>query len=219
VNVEVLDDVPGTIAAFCALVSDVQPRTFVLTGGGTAGGAYRLLASNGWRARLDWDEMTLFFGDERRVPPDSPDSNYRTAEETLLAGVRPARVERMRGEAEDAEAEADRYGALLPSSLDLTMLGMGADGHCASLFPGEPSVEVDDRLCVPSRAHYAPYERLTLTFPALARSRQVAFLVVGENKADAVGRIARGEDLPSARVRAREDVTWFLDRAAAARLP
>jgi 6-phosphogluconolactonase len=219
-DARVHDGRDSAIESFCAHVVELQPATFVLTGGTTAGDAYRLLASEAWRGRLRWERMTLLFGDERRVAPTSPDSCYRLVADTLLQGVQPGRVERLQGEAADPEAEADRYGALIGDALDLTMLGMGNDGHCASLFPGEPVLDVTDRLCVPSRAHYAPYERLTLTFPALNRSQHVAFLVLGESKAAALAAIARGEDLPSARVRPTQgEVTWFVDRAAASQLP
>ena len=97
---------------------------------------------------------------------------------------------------------------------------MGEDGHCASLFPGEPVLDVTERLVVPSHAHYAPFERYTLTYPALDRSRLVLFFVLGANKAEALGAIARGEDRPSARVQPTDGhVIWIVDRAAAAELP
>ncbi len=215
-DVRVFEDRAAAIQGFCELLVAARPSTFVLTGGTTAGDAYTLLASDGWRDRLPWDELTLYFGDERRVPPDSSDSCYRLVAETLLEGVTPKAVERMRGEADDPEAEADRYGALIPDRLDVVMLGMGDDGHCASLFPGEPSLEVTDRLCVPSRAHYAPFERLTLTYPALDRARLVVFLVIGEKKAEALAAIQRGEDRPAGRVRPADGrVVWIVDRAAA----
>jgi 6-phosphogluconolactonase len=219
-DIRVHDTRDQAVEAVCELIWQAAPRTVVLTGGTTAGDAYRLLALPGNRDRLDWGGVELLFGDERRVPPDSPDSNYRLAAETLLAGIRPGRVERMLGEAADPEAEATRYAGLIPEQLDVTLLGMGDDGHCASLFPGEPVLDVSDRLVVPSTAHYAPFERYTLTFPALNRSRLVLFFVLGANKAEALGAIARGEDRPSARVRPADgQVVWVVDRAAAAGLP
>jgi 6-phosphogluconolactonase len=218
-DLRVFEDRAAAIQGFCELLVEARPSTFVLTGGTTAGDAYALLSSDGWRDRLPWDEITLFFGDERRVPPDSPDSCYHVAATTLLPRVTPKAVERMRGEAEDPDAEADRYGALIPERLDVVMLGMGDDGHCASLFPGEPSLDVDDRLCVPSRAHYAPFERLTLTYPALNRARLVLFLVIGEKKAQALAAIQQGDDRPAARVRPAEgQVVWVADRPAASLL-
>jgi 6-phosphogluconolactonase len=219
-DLRVLPDRAAAVQELCTLIVERQPRSLVLTGGTTAGDAYRLLASERWRARLPWPQMTLLFGDERRVPPSSEDSNFRLAEQTLLRDVRPHRVERMRGEAADPEAEADRYGALLPARLELTLLGMGADGHCASLFPGEPSLRERERLCVPSRGHYAPEERLTLTLPALNRSRVVAFLVVGEAKADALAAVLRGDTACPAALVAPSDgeVVFVVDQAAASGL-
>ena len=186
----------------------------MLTGGTTAGAAYRLLASEAWRDRLDWSQVTLYFGDERRVPPDDESSCYRLAMETL-AGVTPARIERMRGEEPDGEAEADRYAALLPERLDVTLLSMGEDGHCASLFPGSPQLAERERLCMTGLAPYAPYERITLTLPALDRSRLVLILALGERKRDALARIRAGERLPSALVEPTDgEVVWIVDQAA-----
>ena len=127
------------------------------TGGGVAGKAYRRLAAPEWQMRIDWSAVELFLGDERCVPVGSPESNYRLVRNALLRVVQPQRVERMRGEAVDADAEAERYGELLPERFDVTMLGMGDDGHVASLFPGEAAVDEERRLCVHSRAHYAPF--------------------------------------------------------------
>jgi 6-phosphogluconolactonase len=210
----------AAVEAVCELIWLAEPRSLVLTGGSTAGDAYRLLAMPEHRDRIDWGRVEILFGDERRVPPDSRESNYHLATSTLLAGIRPGRVERIRGEAPDPEAEADRYAALLPDVLDVTLLGMGDDGHCASLFPGEPVLDETERLVVPSLGHYEPVERYTLTFPALDRSRLVLFFVLGAKKAAALGAIARGEDRPSARVApANGQVIWIVDRAAAAELP
>ena len=202
------------IERLCELIAEAAPRSLVLTGGTTAGAAYRLLASEAWRDRLDWSQVTLYFGDERRVPPDDESSCYRLAMETL-AGVTPARVERMRGEEPDGDAEADRYAALLPERLDVTLLSMGEDGHCASLFPGSPQLAERERLCVTGLAPYAPYERITLTLPALDRSRLVLILALGERKRDALARIRAGERLPSALVEPTDgEVVWIVDQAA-----
>jgi 6-phosphogluconolactonase len=213
-----LDISPGpdeAIERLCERIVAAAPRSLVLTGGTTAGAAYGLLASEAWRDRLDWPAITLYFGDERRVPPDDPGSCYLLVRETLLAGVTPAGVERMRGEEPDGDAEAARYGALLPAQLDVTLLSMGEDGHCASLFPGSPQLAERERLCTTGLAPYAPYERITLTMPALDRSRLVLILALGERKRAALARIRAGEPLPSAQVApAAGEVVWLVDKAA-----
>jgi 6-phosphogluconolactonase len=215
VNLDVSTDAASARERLCELIAGASPRSLVLTGGTTAGAAYGLLASAEWRDRLDWSQVTLYFGDERRVPPDDPESCYRLAAETLLTGVTPAGVERMRGEEPDGDAEAERYGALLPERLDVTLLSMGEDGHCASLFPGSPQLAERERLCTTGLAPYAPYERITLTLPALARSRLVLILALGERKREALARIRAGERLPSAMVEPDDgEVIWIVDHAA-----
>ena len=213
-NIDTSRDADGAIERLCDLIAEAAPRSLVLTGGTTAGAAYRLLASEGWRDRLDWSQVTLYFGDERRVPPDDEGSCYRLAIETL-DGVTPAGIERMRGEEPDGDAEANRYAALLPQRLDVTLLSMGEDGHCASLFPGSPQLAERERLCTTGLAPYAPYERITLTLPALDRSRLVLILALGERKREALARIRGGERLPSAMVEPTDgQVVWIVDQAA-----
>ena len=216
-NLDISGDSAAAIERLCSLIVAAAPRSLVVTGGTTAGAAYELLASESWRERIDWSGVTLYFGDERRVPPDDEGSCYRLVHETLLTGVTPAGVERMRGEEPDGDAEADRYGALLPERFDVTLLSMGEDGHCASLFPGSPQLAERERLCTTGLATYAPYERITLTLPALARSRLVLILALGERKREALARIIAGEQLPSAMVEPADgEVVWIADRAALA---
>lgn len=165
--------------------------------------------------------MHLFWGDERCVPPDDPESNYRMARETLLGRVPiPAgNVHRWPAERPPEEAAA-RYGEDLaaaagaPPVLDFVFLGIGADGHTASLFPGTSALSVADRACAASFVPALGVWRLTLTYPALDTARRAVFLVEGEGKREIVRRVAEGEDLPAGRVRAAETL-WFLDRAAA----
>jgi 6-phosphogluconolactonase len=214
-NLDVAATTDTAIERLCELIANAAPRSLVLTGGTTAGAAYEQLASAAWRDRIDWSQVTLYWGDERRVPPGDEGSCYRLVAETLLAGVTPGGVERMRGEEADGDAEADRYGALLPERLDVTLLSMGEDGHCASLFPGSPQLAERERLCTTGLASYAPFERLTLTLPALARSRLVLILALGERKRDALARIRAGEQLPSAQVAPDDgEVIWIVDHAA-----
>jgi 6-phosphogluconolactonase len=214
-NLDASDDAGTAIRRLCERIVGAAPRSLVLTGGTTAGAAYDLLAAPDWRERIDWPQVTLYFGDERRVPPDDPGSCYRLVAETLLTGLTPAAVERMRGEEPDGEAEADRYAALLPERFDVTLLTMGEDGHCASLFPGSPQLAERKRLCTTGLAPYPPYERITLTLPALERSRLVLIMALGERKRQALARIRAGEQLPAAMVAPDDgEVVWIVDEAA-----
>ncbi|NLE77054.1 MAG: 6-phosphogluconolactonase [Chloroflexi bacterium] len=201
--------------------------SLVLAGGSTPKALYRLLAT----ACLPWPQTSLFWGDERCVPPGHGESNYRLAHETLLAHVPvpPGQVHRMRGEWEPRQA-AQAYDRLLRElfrgprpDFDLALLGMGADGHTASLFPGSAALVEDTRLALAVAADYGgrPAQRVTLTLPALNAARQVLFLVSGADKADAVRAVWVDEDsrLPARRVRpVAGRLTWLLDQAAAAGL-
>lgn len=187
-----------------------RPRTVALAGGRTPLALYERLAA----LPYDWASLEVFFGDERCVPPDHPDSNFRMASETLLSRV-PARVHRMRGETCDAAGYEEELRAVFgqgPPTFDLVFLGMGADGHTASLFPGHPALEETGRLVVKVERPDNP--RLTLTLPVLSSSALAVFLVSGEDKRGALRRLLDGEDLPAARVAARR-VVIIADAAAA----
>jgi 6-phosphogluconolactonase len=187
-----------------------RPRTLVLAGGRTPRALYARLA----REKYDWSRVEIFFSDERCVPPDHPDSNFRMARETLLSSVR-ARVHRMHGETCDAAGYEEElrlvFGDGLPS-FDLVFLGMGADGHTASLFPGDPALEETQRLV--AKVARPDHQRLTLTLPVLAASKLAVFLVSGAEKREALRRVLAGDDLPAARVAARR-VVIIADAAAA----
>lgn len=192
------------------LFLDEGPRTVALAGGRTPQAVYARLA----RANYDWSSVDVFFGDERCVPPDHPASNFRMADESLLSKV-PARVHRMRGETCDAagyEAELRAvFGTGVPR-FDLVFLGMGADGHTASLFPGDRALEETDRLVV--KVARPDHPRLTLTIPVLSAAELAVFLVSGPDKRKVLGRVLAGEDLPATRVAARR-VVIIADEAAA----
>jgi 6-phosphogluconolactonase len=195
-----------------------QARTgghVVLTGGSTPRSAYELAA----KLEPDWSRVDVWFTDERCVPPDDERSNYRLMEETLLDRLErpPAAVHRM-GSPEQYERELDGVG-----TFDLVLLGLGPDGHVASLFPNFPTLDIDDRDVVGSQAGLEPFvDRITLTLPRLCNTREMQFLVTGEDKADAVARAFRGAPTPAtpgSLARAAEGTTGVvLDRAAASKL-
>ncbi|HVG58368.1 MAG TPA: 6-phosphogluconolactonase [Hyalangium sp.] len=184
--------------------------SFALSGGKTVGPIYRILAA----MPLPWEQVDFYFADERCVPPDHLESNYFLADENLFrpAGVKLDKVRRMQGEREDRDAAARDYEALLPPTLDIVLLGMGEDGHTASLFPGLEAVEERERRVLAVVGPKPPPWRLTLTLPVLVGARKVLFAVAGEGKKDALRRVLAGEDLPAARV---TNAVWIVDRAAA----
>jgi len=207
--------------------------TLALSGGHTPQALHALLADpvEHFRGRISWAATHVFFGDERCVPPDHPDSNYGAARRSLLAHVPlPAsNVHRLRGEddplaaAATYEAELRRVVPVEPGlpRLNLILLGLGADGHTASLFPGTAALDEETRLVVANDVPQVGGFRLTFTFPLILAARAVAFLVAGEDKAAAVSDVLGGRGArPAARVHLAEgDLTWYLDEAAASRLP
>jgi 6-phosphogluconolactonase len=205
-ELRVVDDLA---VAAADLFVEVAPRTVALAGGRTPRRLYERLAS----LEYPWHRVDVFFGDERCVPPEHPDSNFRMAQETLLSKV-PARVHRMPGESCDAfgyerELRAALGGAL---GIDLVILGLGEDGHTASLFPGDPALEESERLVV--RVERPDHPRLTLTLPILSAAPLALFLVEGEGKREAVRGLLTGADIPAARVAAVR-VVVLADAAAA----
>jgi 6-phosphogluconolactonase len=165
--------------------------------------------------------VSVFFGDERAVPPDHPDSNYLMVHLALLSRVPvPAgNVHRMEAERLDREAAAREYERSLPPRLDVLLLGMGPDGHTASLFPGSAALDERHRLVVPVLGAKPPAERLTITPPVIEAARKVAVIATGEDKALVVARAIEGPFAPkSVPVQLARRGCWFLDRAAAARL-
>ena len=196
-----------------------------LAGGSTPKVTYEILAREyGGPEDLDWSKVHAFFGDERSVPPDHEDSNYRMAREALLSHVPVGSVHRMRGEMEAREAAAlyekeleEFFGG--PPVLDLVLLGLGEDGHTASLFPDTPALDARDRWAVENPVEKLNTTRLTLTVPAVDAARKVAFLVAGEGKAEALEEILEGDanphKYPAKLVRPEAELAWMVDRAAA----
>lgn len=208
--------------------------TIALSGGSTPKNLYNLLATNA-RTALPWDQMYFFFGDERHVPPTDPESNYRMANEAMLSKVPvpTANVFRFAAENPDAAAVADEYQKTIEKffqlksgeipQFDLILLGMGPDGHTASLFPGTAGLHEKSRLVIANWVEKLKTHRLSLTLPVLNASRCVAFLVSGTDKAGVLKTVLEenvpGEQYPAKLVRPTDgNLIWFLDRAAASAL-
>jgi len=208
-ELRVVDDVP---AAFAALVAAETPRSIAFSGGSTARQCYEQLAARDGPA---WSGVEAWFGDERWVPVSDPESNEGMTREVLLDRVPVAAVHSMRDAGATIDEAAAAYDADVAAAppIELVHLGLGPDGHTASLFPGSAALAVDDRLVVANADDLHPHPRLTFTFPALTRSRLVVFTVAGADKRDAFARVRAGEDLPAARVDA-ERVVWLVDPAA-----
>jgi 6-phosphogluconolactonase len=195
------------------LFLEVSPRTIALSGGSTPKPLYEKLAETTY----PWEEVEVFFGDERCVPPDHPDSNFRMANEALLSKVA-ANVHPMVGCDPDAYARelAGVFGEGTPR-FDLLFMGLGDDGHTASLFPGSPALDVVDRLVVYVEHPGMPPEhpRMTLTLPVLNAGKVALFLVQGQRKREPLGRLMdRDRAIPAARVDS-ERVIVLADREAA----
>lgn len=201
-----------------------QEKSFhmFLSGGSTPKPIYQGLAAAG----LDWSGVHIWLGDERYVPWDHPDSNFRMAREALLLAAEiPSEqahpwpilaTPELSAETYDREFRSvfERDGA----ELNLQLLGMGEDGHTASLFPDSPALEEEKAMCVANLVNAAERNRLTLTYPALALSKDVIFLVKGGGKAKILKEVIEQGKHPSAKVRGQNSTTFFLDEAAAAEL-
>jgi 6-phosphogluconolactonase len=206
--------------------------TVGLTGGTIAEKIHREIARIGAQSSVDWSRVSFFWGDERFVAPDSDERNAKQAREAFLdvVGADPARVHEIPSTAdassvdEAAAAYADTVRSEGGGAFDVLMLGVGPDGHIASLFPGFPQLDADDEIAVGvTGSPKPPPERVSLTFPALNRSVEVWFVVSGSGKAEAVGRALAAQppdvhDLPAAGVRGRSSTIWFLDREAASQV-
>ena len=217
------------IAAGQAAIDDHGRFHLALTGGSTPQIVCPMLVVPPRVLQLDWTKVEFFFGDERAVPARHPDSNYNTARQTLLdylPRVGPGQVHRMIGEAADLDAAARAYQALLNRivpkgasglpAFDLIWLGMGPDGHTASLFPGTDALNETERWVVPNWVPQLDAWRLTLTYPILNAAREVNLVATGEEKAWAVRAVqADAEDLPPSGLVDAARTVWLVDQAAA----
>ena len=206
--------------------------TVALSGGSTPKALYSLLATN--YTNFAWNRVFLFFGDERHVPPTDPESNYRMVNESLLTKITipaqnvfrvPAENPDAAAAASDYEAQLRRFFELKPGEFprfDLILLGMGPDGHTASLFPDSAGLEEQSRLVIANWVAKFNTHRITFTFPVLNRAAEVMFLASGPDKADMLHQVLEGKStppLPSQRVQPSDGkLLWMLDEAAAAKL-
>lgn len=230
---EILSDPPALAQRVAewmtaAALAAKGPFRVSLSGGSTPKALFKVLASDEFRGRFPWQSVAWYWGDERFVPHDHPASNYRMAREAMLAKapVPPENIHPIPtdGMPEDAARRYERtlqeaYGAatLDPARplFDVTLLGLGEDGHTASLLPGEPVLAERERW-VAAVAHGRPEIRITMTYPVIESSRRVAFLVAGREKSAILQAIrAGGSEVPAARVRPVGELVWFVDRAAA----
>jgi len=220
-TVRLVESVPESFAALVGaeVASAVGPYRLVLSGGGTALECYAALAARSVADRLDWSGVAVFLGDERCVPPDHPDSNHRMIAATLLDHVGPVGGDHPMYTSGPPSAAAAAYQALLAPLPDLGLvhLGLGPDGHTASLFPGSTALDATggDHLVAANRDPNGvnPHDRLTLTYPGIARARRVVVTVAGATKRDAFARVVAGEDLPAGRV-AAPHLLWLADADA-----
>lgn len=194
-----------------------------LSGGSTPKRLYQLMAAD---SNLPWDRIHLFWGDERCVPPDDQESNYRMTREAMLDALKlpDNHVHRWLAELEPEQAAQNYAQTLLTEfgsewpTFDLMWLGMGDDGHTASLFPGSPGLTRTDTCCVANYVEKFKTHRLTMTFPAINASRHVTLLIAGGGKAEVLPEVLHSDKYPSSRVHGTESTLFLLDQAAAARL-
>lgn len=232
-RIEVLPDPAALahhVAEWMTAMALASPGQFLvsLSGGSTPKTLYGLLASDEFRGRFPWQRVSWYWGDERFVPYDHPESNYRMTREAMLAKapVPPENIHPVPADGTPDEA-ASRYERTLQAAygttvldparplFDITLLGLGPDGHTASLLPGEPVLEERKRW-VAAVSHGRPEARITMTYPVIESSRHVAFLVAGREKAEIFGAIrAGGSQVPAARMQPVGELIWFVDQAAA----
>jgi len=217
-------------ARFVTRVIDAQSNggiaQVVLTGGRVAAVVYRAVAESPARTAIDWSRVEFWWGDERFLPDGDPERNETQVQDALLSrvDVDPTRVHPMEADTgQGAESAAEAYAAELAAAgwptFDVLMLGVGPDGHVASLFPGYPQLKVTDVAAVAVHdSPKPPPTRVSLTFTQLDRAREVWFVVSGEDKAEAVGQALNGGDVPAAHPKGQDRTLWLLDEAAAKHL-
>jgi 6-phosphogluconolactonase len=203
--------------------------TLVLSGGSTPKGVYQLMAGRPYAGRFDWKNIYLFVGDERFVPWTSERSNHKMIMEDLITGdqVRgshfypiPTGMPDAQSAALAYEKELTAFFALKPGEMpvfDLMLLGLGTDGHTASLFPHHPALKETKRLVLEVKAQGIPEERVTLTLPVINHSRAICFVIEGQDKAPKLKQLRQGyqgPDLPASQIQPQGDIWWFIDKSA-----
>jgi 6-phosphogluconolactonase len=200
----------------------LAPINVALSGGSTPKLLYQLLADEQFRGQVRWSSTHFFWSDERHVPPDHPDSNYRMAHEALLSRVPvpESNVHRIRSENPSAQEAADEYEKIIVPRLDLILLGLGADGHTASIFPGSDVLHEAKRLVAAPWVEKLNAYRITMTLPLLNNGASILFLVSGAEKAEIVTEVLEGpRKYPAQFVQPTNgELIWMLDRDAAAGL-
>jgi 6-phosphogluconolactonase len=202
-------------------VEDRGRFDLVLSGGSTPRRVYEMLAGTAQGHPTLWENTHFYWGDERCVPPEHPDSNYRLAKLSLLEplGIPPGQVHRIAAEAPNPESAALAYETEFPAEPDLLLLGCGEDGHIASLFPGSPALGESKRSFVAVEGPKEPRRRITITPPAIAAARKVLVLLAGTNKARAVLRVfSREGSMEETPARLVRGARWFMDKDASARI-
>ncbi len=233
-HIQVYPTPKATAAAFAAFFknwhSEKKPFTVALSGGSTPKILFEHLAEN-YRDTIDWQHVHFFWGDERCVPPDDADCNFKMTDETLFQHINIPKenIHRILGEADPA-AEAERYAAEIQQFVkieggwprfDLVILGIGGDGHTASIFPDQMELLASDKICEVATHPESGQQRISLTGRVIDNARKVAFLVTGAGKKSVVEEIRERtgawESYPASHVKASEDLYWFLDENAAGR--
>ncbi|GJM35828.1 MAG: 6-phosphogluconolactonase [Saprospiraceae bacterium] len=236
-NLHIFEDNPGVAAAFAEWLAQWLERkdkaTIALSGGSTPQLLFQVLSEQ-YSDRIDWSVVHFFWGDERCVSPDNPESNFGMTRDLLLKNIDipQSNIHRVRGEA-NPQAEAPRYGEEIRRRVDpgaeglpqfdLIILGMGSDGHTASIFPHQMELLTSSKICAIAIHPESGQHRISLTGPVINAAAQVAFLVTGESKQEKVSAILQKQgnylDYPSAHIHPTSGALhWFLDRAAAAGL-
>lgn len=191
--------------------------TVVLSGGSTPKKIYSMLAEKTNSDSIFWSKTKLWWGDERCVPPDSPDSNYRMAQEVLLdhVPIHQNHIFRIHGESENLDHTCQIYTKYFPQSPDLNILGIGADGHTASLFPGKASLDIEGEIYLPAEGAFEPKQRITMSKDMLRRPKQTLVLASGESKQEALKQVFTIEgDYHEIPARLVKQADWFVDKAA-----